>query len=66
MPTIYRLKVAAPQILRSPSVPVKPACEPFQGPTGEMLHVYATWLLWWPGKQKLFTPLLSKLFLFTK
>lgn len=29
------------------------ACEPFQGLTGEMLLVYATWLLWWAGKQKL-------------
>lgn len=46
MPTIHRLKIAAPHILRSPLVPVKPACEPFQGLTGEMLRVYATWLLW--------------------
>lgn len=41
-----------------------PACEPFEGLTGEMLLVYATWLLWWAGKWKLSH--FCKLFTFTK
>lgn len=43
MPTIPRLKIAAPQILRSP-----------QGRTGEMLLVYATKLLCWVGEAEAF------------